>query len=175
MQMTNLAAAFLFAFLAAIPASGEEVVVKMNRITDQGISGSAGKITLTETKHGLLIMPLLKGLKPGIHGLHVHEKADCGPGLKDGKVKAGMAAGGHFDPAGTGKHEGPYGEGHLGDLPALFVDNGGKAANIPLLAPRLKLADVKGRSLMVHQGGDTYSEKPELGGGGARSACGVIP
>jgi Cu-Zn family superoxide dismutase len=175
MKRKNLVVAFLGMFLTALAASGEEVTVKMNRITDQGIGGAIGKITLTETKHGVVLLPVLKGLKPGIHGFHVHEKADCGPGVKDGKVKAGMAAGAHFDPAGTGKHEGPFGEGHLGDLPALFVDNEGKSAQTPLLAPRLKLADLKGRSLMVHQGGDTYSEKPELGGGGARVACGIMP
>ena len=27
------------------------------------------------------------------------------------------AAGGQFDPLNTGDHEGPYGDGHLGDLP----------------------------------------------------------
>jgi Cu-Zn family superoxide dismutase len=42
------------------------------------------------------------------------------------------------------------------------------------LAPRLKLSDLKGRALMVHMGGDNYSDKPQaLGGGGARVACGV--
>jgi Cu-Zn family superoxide dismutase len=113
-------------------------------------------------------------LPPGTHGFHVHEKADCGPGVKDGKQQAGIAAGGHFDPAGTGKHEGPAGKGHIGDLPALTVDKDGKASN-PVIAPRLKLADVKGRSLMIHAGGDNYSDKPApLGGGGGRVACGVI-
>jgi Cu-Zn family superoxide dismutase len=44
-----------------------------------------------------------------------------------------------------------------------------------VLAPRLKLADVKGRALMVHAGGDNHSDHPAaLGGGGARAVCGVI-
>jgi Copper/zinc superoxide dismutase (SODC) len=34
--------------------------------------------------------------------------------------------------------------------------------------------DVKGRSVMIHAGGDNYSDQPApLGGGGARIACGV--
>jgi Cu/Zn superoxide dismutase len=37
-----------------------------------------------------------------------------------------MAAGGHYDPANTGKHLGPHGEGHKDDLPALSVDASGK-------------------------------------------------
>jgi len=46
---------------------------------------------------------------------------------------------------------------------------------VTLLAPRLKLADVQGRAIMVHAGGDNYSDEPQpLGGGGERIACGVI-
>ena len=42
--------------------------------------------------------------------------------------------------------------------------------------PRLKKEEeIKGRSLMVHAGGDNHADHPEpLGGGGARVACGVI-
>jgi Cu-Zn family superoxide dismutase len=37
------------------------------------------------------------------------------------------------------------------------------------------MSDVKGRSLMIHAGGDNYADQPApLGGGGARVACGVI-
>jgi Cu-Zn family superoxide dismutase len=85
-----------------------------------------------------------------------------------------LAAGGHFDPAKSGKHEGPYADGHLGDIPALWVGADGKATT-PLLVPRLKVADLKGHSLMLHAGGDNYSDQPApLGGGGARMACGVV-
>jgi Cu-Zn family superoxide dismutase len=42
-------------------------------------------------------------------------------------------------------------------------------------APRLKLSDVQGRSLIIHEGGDTYSDTRESGGGKGRIACGVIP
>jgi len=39
----------------------------------------------------------------------------------------------------------------------------------------LKVIDIKGRSLMIHAGGDNYSDMPvSLGGGGARVACGVV-
>ncbi|MFO5591311.1 superoxide dismutase family protein, partial [Klebsiella pneumoniae] len=42
--------------------------------------------------------------------------------------------------------------------------------------PRLKtLAEVKGKALMVHVGGDNMADSPQpLGGGGERFACGVI-
>ena len=78
------------------------------------------------------------------------------------------------DPANTGKHLGPRGQGHRGDLPVLRVDVSGNATNA-VIAPHLKVADVKGRSIMIHAGGDNYSDQPDpLGGGGARIACGVV-
>ncbi len=62
----------------------------------------------------------------------------------------------------------------MGDLPALVVDNNG-VATTAVIAPRLKLADIQGRAIMIHAGGDNYSDSPlPLGGGGARIACGVI-
>ena len=66
------------------------------------------------------------------------------------------------------------GDGHLGDLPALYVAADGSASN-PVLAPRLKLADIRNRSLMIHPGGDNHADHPApSGGGGTRIACGVI-
>ena len=86
----------------------------------------------------------------------------------------GLAAGGHYDPANTGKHLGPDGNGHLGDLPVLHVAADGTASR-DSYAPRLKTTDLEGRSIMIHAGGDTYSDTPApLGGGGARAACGVV-
>lgn len=87
----------------------------------------------------------------------------------------GLAAGGHWDPKKTGAHKGPWDDsGHLGDLPALAVDADGHIQ--PVVAPRIKKINaLKGRSLMIHAGGDNYSDHPvALGGGGARKYCGVI-
>jgi len=102
-------------------------------------------------------------------------KGSCEPAEVDGKPTAAGAATGHWDPKNSGKHGEPWGDGHMGDLPALFVDSEGKASQ-PVLAPRLKsLGDIKGLALMVHQGGDNHADHPQpLGGGGARVACGVI-
>ena len=124
-----------------------------------------GSVVFTETPYGILITPNLHNLPAGAHGFHLHQHSDCG--------KSGMNAGGHYDPAQTNSHKGPYAEGHLGDLPLLYVTTNGKA-NTPLLAPRLKLKDLTGLTVMVHADGDNYSDTPPLGGGGAREACGVI-
>jgi superoxide dismutase, Cu-Zn family len=168
----------LFAALAALVTTAcgtEGIVIEMHQIDKDGISTVIGTVTAADSTEGLELRPALGELPPGPHGFHVHENPSCEPGEKDGNIQAGISAGGHHDPAGTGRHEGPQGSGHLGDLPVLTVDEGGKAT-APVVAPRLKLADLTGRALLIHAGGDNFSDQPEtLGGGGARIACGVIP
>jgi len=152
----------------------EEVIVKVSLVSDQGIGKEIGTITASDSKYGLILTPQLADLAPGLHGFHVHDKPDCAHAMKDGNAVAALAAGGHYDPANAGKHEGPYGNGHLGDLPALYVAADGKVT-LPVLAPRLKVADIRERSIMIHSGGDNYSDTPApLGGGGPRVACGVV-
>ena len=171
----KLKAVALSALLACGAASAASEQVTLHQVTAEGIGKSLGSVTIEETQYGLQFTPDLKGLQPGIHGFHVHAKGSCEPGESQGKVVAAGAAGGHFDPANSGKHLGPYAEGHLGDLPAVYVDDKGNAT-YPVLAPRLKsLKEIKGKALMVHVGGDNHADHPKpLGGGGARYACGVI-
>jgi Cu-Zn family superoxide dismutase len=172
--MNKLVIAILALLVSGISVQAEELVVPMHLIDSTGIGQSIGTVKATSSPWGTVLTPDLKSLTPGLHGFHVHQNPDCSPGVKSGKKVPGLSAGGHYDPAGTGKHEGPYGNGHLGDLPALYVDAVGNASH-PVLAPRLKISDLKGRSLMIHAGGDNYSDNPKkLGGGGARVACGVV-
>lgn len=150
-----------------------DITVTLHQVDAQGIGPAIGNIVASETKYGVVFTPALHGLVPGLHGFHVHQNPSCAPAEKDGKAVAAGAAGGHLDPANTQTHGSPWGEGHLGDLPPLYVDADGNATQ-PVLAPRLKLADLKGRALMIHAGGDNHSDHPApLGGGGARVACGV--
>jgi superoxide dismutase, Cu-Zn family len=155
-------------------ASAAGVTVTVHQIDEKGAGTALGTIKFDDGKDGLVIKAKLKGLPPGEHGFHVHEGGDCGPKEKDGKMTAGLAAGGHLDPAKTGKHEGPNGQGHLGDLPPLVVDKNGVAKE-KLTAPRLKVADLAGHAVVIHEGGDNFSDQPKpLGGGGGRIACGVV-
>lgn len=148
--------------------------VQLFRVDAKGAGLSVGLVSIADSKYGLVFSPALKGLPPGVHGFHLHQNPSCDPKEKDGKMVAALAAGGHYDPGNTNRHDTPWGAGHLGDLPVLFVDATGHA-NQPVLAPRLKLSDLAGRSLMVHVGGDNHADHPAvLGGGGARLACGVI-
>lgn len=173
MRATPIAALVLT--LAAGPALAAKLSITMNAIDADGIGQPVGTVEARDTRQGLALTPRLSGLTPGPHGIHVHQNPACGPAEQDGKKVAGFAAGGHFDPHATGKHMGPWQDGgHLGDLPALAVNADGKASDT-LLAPHLKLADIKGRAIVIHAGADNYADAPKpLGGGGARVACGVV-
>lgn len=152
-----------------------QVTVSMFKIDANGIGPEIGTLTLSDSRGGLRIVPNLKGLPPGPHGFHVHENPNCGPGMKDGKMQAGLAAGGHYDPNATGKHVGPMGDaGHRGDLPVLNVAADGTATEA-VNALRLSVNEVRGRAIVIHEGGDNFSDQPKpLGGGGARIACGTV-
>ena len=163
----------LFLVLSASSALAD-MTVEMSMVDDKGTGAAIGQVAISQSKFGVALAPALKGLPPGAHGFHVHQNPSCDPKEKDGKMTPALAAGGHYDPADTKRHDTPWGEGHLGDLPVLVVDAEGNATQ-PVLAPRLKLEDVANRALMIHAGGDNHADEPApLGGGGARLACGVI-
>jgi Cu-Zn family superoxide dismutase len=153
-------------------ASAEATI---NAISTKGAGARLGTVTFADSAGGLLITPKLSGLPPGEHGFHIHERGNCGPGINEGKSAAGFAAGGHYDPGHVKNHLGPFSTaGHRGDLPVLVVDGQGNAAQT-ITAPHLRVAEIRGRSIMIHAGGDNYSDSPKpLGGGGARIACGII-
>jgi superoxide dismutase, Cu-Zn family len=159
----------------AKPAKPKPVSVTLNQISADGVGAKAGTVTIRQTKDGVELAIDLTGLTPGEHGFHLHEHGSCDPADKDGKKTSGQSAGPHWDPAATKAHKGPGGGGHKGDLPKLTVPEGGKLkAKVPVAG--LTLEDLAGKSLMIHAGGDNYSDTPKpLGGGGDRIVCGVVP
>jgi Cu-Zn family superoxide dismutase len=151
-----------------------EITVQMHMVDAKGINTNVGVVSIIESKYGMVFTPSLKGLPPGLLGFHLHQNASCEPMEKDDKMVAALAAGGHYDPSNSKRHGTPWGDGHAGDLPPLYVDSEGNASQ-PVLAPRIKAAELVDRSLMVHAGGDNHADHPApLGGGGARIVCGVI-
>jgi Cu-Zn family superoxide dismutase len=160
--------------LNSLPAMAAEKVVAMRAVSETGIGKIIGIIKLADSEQGLIISPDLAELPPGGRGFHIHENPSCATLEKDGKKVAGLGAGGHYDPAHSGKHAGPTGSGHAGDLPALIVAADGTATQ-SIVASKLKIADVIDRAIIIHAGSDNYSDDPKpLGGGGARIACGII-
>lgn len=178
-KINSVAIALLFSF-ASLSATASlknphmpQQKVNLYAVSAQGIGPSIGYVILSDSPQGLSFKTQLKQLPSGFHGFHIHEKASCAPAEKEGKMVAALAAGGHYNPNKAAGHGTPN-DGHLGDLPVLNIDKDGNATTT-VIAPRLKLADVQGRAIMIHSGGDNYSDQPKpLGGGGERIACGVI-
>lgn len=167
----------LLAPLLALPCliHAASLTVDMYAVNPQGVGQPIGQVTIEDSHFGgVLITPQLSGLPAGAHGFHLHQMPDCNHAKKEGHFISAGAAQGHYDPEQTNSHAGPYGMGHLGDLPVLVVNKDGTATT-PTLAPRLKASDFQGHALMIHAGGDNYSDTPlPLGGGGDRVACGTI-
>ncbi len=174
--MTRASILFLTVALGSACLSGmaaaAEIKVPINKVSAEGVGDAIGNVVITESDKGLALKVDVTGIPAGPHGFHIHEKPDCSPGMKDGKTEAAMAAGPHYDPAGAKSHKGPQGAGHGGDLPLLTATDLGISMVVNM--PKLKLADVRGRSLMIHEGGDNYTDTPENGGGKGRIACGII-
>lgn len=160
----------MVALMVAFFSSGcfASLIVKMARADAYGEGANLGTIRLDDTIYGLMVTPKLHGLPTGAHGFAVYTVASCD--------NYANAAAGHYDPLRSFQHHGPYhGDGHLGDLPLLIVGVDGRAS-VPVLAPRLKLTDVKNRSLVIIAGSDNYSDEVmKVNNSKRRIACGVIP
>lgn len=159
-------------FLASMVVNASNISVDMKDL-DSG--KTVGSILIEQNEYGVVFTPNLSGLPSGLHGFHIHENNSCDTAEKNGKTILGGAAGGHYDPMKTGRHGFPWSnDNHLGDLPPLYISMNGNAVQ-PVLAPRITLPNLSGRSLMIHAGGDNHSDHPKtLGGGGTRLVCGVI-
>ncbi len=166
---------FAAVLLAVSVARAEDLTVSMAMTTPTGVGEKIGDIVIRQSASGAMFVLNLKDLAPGPHGFHVHDNPDCNPTTVKETVVAGGAAGGHWDSDHTGKHAGPAGAGHIGDLPVLIAQADGTAVQ-SLVAPRIRdISVLKGHALMLHKNGDNYSDEPApLGGGGPRFACGVI-
>lgn len=131
-----------------------------------------GTAQFTEDPGGVGINVQAKGLDPGEHGIHIHEKGDCSS--SDFK-----SAGEHFNPGNT-KHglENPQGP-HAGDLPNITVNEDGTAAyqattnRVTLSEGKTSLFDSDGSALVIHAKADDQKTDPS-GDSGDRVACGEI-
>ncbi|MCL5975555.1 MAG: superoxide dismutase family protein, partial [Gammaproteobacteria bacterium] len=115
----KLLTSIMMALAATTAAAGTQI--EIFEVDKQGTGKSLGTVEIHQSAFGLVFTPNLKALSPGLHGFHVHENPSCDAAEKDGQMVPALAAGGHYDPYNTGKHDTPWGSGHAGDLPPLYV------------------------------------------------------
>ncbi|GAA0500204.1 superoxide dismutase [Cu-Zn] [Salinibacillus aidingensis] len=164
---------FMFLILMALTACQDESrsPIEIDMYNPDG--DSLGKATLAEDPNGVKITLNLSGLKPGLHGIHVHEFPKCdGPDFK--------SAGNHLNPDsklhGLMHPEGP----HLGDMPNIEADPDGKLSDVEVTVQEATLKDGKksllkgeGTSLIITEEQDDGITQP-AGNSGKRMACGKI-
>lgn len=163
---------FFFALLLLLSAcKGSDQTVQ--EIGLYNIDGDrVGAATFTEQSKGVNIKVKVEGLKPGFHGIHIHEFPKC-------EAPYFQSAGNHFNP--DGKEHGlmhPKGA-HVGDLPNVEANSSGHI-DTELMLPEATLLDGKnsilqneGTSLIITEKPDDGMSQPS-GDSGARIVCGIL-
>lgn len=123
--------------------------------------GITGRVDFFQRKDAVLVKASVSGLpenEMGFFGFHIHEGESClGENFS--------ATGSHYD---KNKKEHPK---HSGDMPPLFSN--GKNAYLAFLTNRFSVADVLGKTVVIHDKADDFTTQP-AGNAGTKIACGVI-
>ncbi|MDQ0220782.1 hypothetical protein ELQ35_21350 [Peribacillus cavernae] len=143
---------------------------------------TVGTVSFFDHEGDIQIKASMKGLEPGLHGFHVHEKGACEPDAKEG---AFTTAGGHFNP------DDEMHSGHNGDMPSLYVNEEGTAEFMTTF-DRFTINQLTEQELaiIVHEKPDNSGNIPDryqaegkpgpddetmkTGDAGKRQACGII-
>jgi Cu-Zn family superoxide dismutase len=137
-------------------------------------SGSSvtGNVVFTQQDGKVTMVANMKGLQPGEHAIHLHEKADC-------SAEDATSTGGHWNP--TFENHGKWGsaEGyHKGDIGNITADENG-LATLTFETDEWCIGcgddkkDIVGRGIIVHEGADDFTTQP-TGNAGGRVTCGGI-
>jgi len=177
-------ALILLVLRSACSSSGENVSKNVQAQAAIAGSGITGTFKAMQTANGFVWVAVeLQGdpnvIKPGLHGIHIHEKGVCEAQLE----KPFSSAGGHFDPGPFGsstpvEKNHPY---HLGDLQYIKISVLGKGRmetfsnSFTLSDSPTSLFDSDGSAVILHK----LVDQKKAGGtadeaGGGRQACGVI-
>lgn len=150
-------------------SSGPEAPAPKESIVRNDRTQDIGRASLAQKGDHLQLHLRATGLKPGVHGMHVHAAGVCaGPAF--------TTSGAHLNPS-RAKHGRKNAEGpHLGDLGNLTVDKDGKGETSVDIKGAEAKAGLKtflggdGVSVIIHADRDDETTDPS-GNSGARVAC----
>jgi Cu-Zn family superoxide dismutase len=145
------------------PGFAAGATVAFHRSGVDGANQAIGTVKLDDTQYGLQFTPDLTGLSGGIHNWQARPAGDCPvPGNPPPARPAAAGTAPAAKPDSAAKAD-PI------DLPPLAATASG-IVQIPVIAPKLKLASLRGRALVIDAGGDVDNGDPS----GPRIACGIV-
>ena len=130
----------------------------------------AGRVLFFPARErGVLVVTSVRGLPVSasdcatrVFAMHLHENGTCSGNERDPFKDTG----GHYNLYGC-----PH-PAHAGDLAPLFATAKGNAWNITLY-DRFGLAEIVGRSVIIHRNPDDFTTQP-AGNSGTKIACGTV-
>lgn len=135
-------------------------------------SNVSGTVVFTQQNGKVTMTAEVSGLKKGMHGIHIHENADC-------SADDGSSAGGHWNP--TFEDHGKWGDSngyHRGDIGNFDVNSEG-TGSITFTTDKWCIGcedekkNILGKSVIVHDGEDDFTSQPS-GDAGSRVGCAEI-
>jgi superoxide dismutase, Cu-Zn family len=146
--------------------------------------GSAANGTATFTEENgevTVVVDMTAGFPPGgpgMHGMHIHQNANCGPNDSgaDGAIVAAGSAGAHWNPLDAGHGFPTAAVHHAGDMGNIIIADAG-TGKLTLVSkdwtvqPGTK--SVVGHAIIFHVQADDGVSQP-VGDAGSRPGCGVI-
>jgi superoxide dismutase, Cu-Zn family len=152
-----------------------------------GSGSSVAVANITKDGNHLQVSIEAHGLRPGFHGLHIHQVGKCevnSVAPTGGPAGAFLSAGGHLQVGSANSHPAS------GDLTSLQVRGDG-SAKLVTTTDAVTLEDLKNRALIIHADADNFGNIPNryvradgvagpddttlaTGDAGGRVACGVI-
>jgi superoxide dismutase, Cu-Zn family len=158
------------------PADGTEDATNSKRevarleVEIQGKSKSQllGTAELTDVPGGVKVVVHLNHVKPGMHGVHIHEFPDC-------SADDARSAGGHFNPENKPHALPSEKKRHLGDLGNIVAKGPDGTGRLEIVVPEANLVvgssrSLLNRSLVVHADMDDGTRQPG-GNSGDRIGC----
>ena len=149
-----LAAGVLFSSLA-IPAFAAESTVDMVALRAKGPGPAIGTIAIADSSEGAVLQFKLTDIPPGPNRVYLHDAGSCA--LPRSELMATP----------------------LEVVPLTVVnvstnDDGALPLRAKVLVPNVTLAELSGKALVIHRGGQTASAAKEQVGAPLVVACGVV-
>ena len=137
-------------------------------ITPKSGTATGGTVTFKQMGKNVVMNVDAKGLTPGVHAIHIHDKPDC-------SAPDGTSTGGHWNPAGSDHGKWGAEHFHMGDIGNLDADDKGNAkltfkTSKWCIGCTDETKNILNHGLIIHAAADDFHTQP-TGNAGGRVGC----